>query len=84
MKRLMMFAAASVALAAGPALAQGAKPAPQPPAGSYSMDKAHTSVTFKVSHMGFSNYTAHFAKVDGKLQNVEFDKIPDFKDPGKP
>ena len=69
MKRLMMFAAASVMLAAGPALAQGAaKPAPQPPAGSYTMDKAHTSVTFKVSHMGFSNYTAHFAKVDGKLQ----------------
>lgn len=69
MKRLMMFAAASVMLAAGPALAQGAaKPAPQPPAGSYTMDKAHTSVTFKVSHLGFSNYTAHFAKVDGKLQ----------------
>jgi polyisoprenoid-binding protein YceI len=70
MKTLMTFAAAaSVMVAAAPALAQsGAKPAPQPPAGTYTMDKAHTSVTFKVSHLGFSNYTAHFAKVDGKLQ----------------
>jgi polyisoprenoid-binding protein YceI len=58
MKALTSFAAAvSIALAAGPALAQGAaKPAPQPPAGQYHMDKAH------------SNYTAQFAKVDGKLQ----------------
>jgi polyisoprenoid-binding protein YceI len=70
MKALTTFAAAvSIALAAGPALAQGAaKPAPQPPAGQYHMDKAHTSVVFKVSHLGFSNYTAQFSRVDGKLQ----------------
>ena len=29
-------------------------------------------------------YIRKVEKVDGKLQNVEFDKIPDFKDPGKP
>ena len=42
--------------------------APQPPAGAYTIDKAHTSVTFRVSHLGFSRYTARFAKVDGKLK----------------
>jgi polyisoprenoid-binding protein YceI len=70
MKALTTFAAAvSIALAAGPALAQGAaKPAPQPPAGQYHMDKAHTSVVFKVNHLGFSHYTAQFSRVDGKLQ----------------
>jgi polyisoprenoid-binding protein YceI len=70
MKALTTFAAAlSLALAAGPAFAQGAaQPAPQPPAGQYHMDKAHTSVVFKVNHLGFSNYTAQFSRVDGKLQ----------------
>lgn len=29
-------------------------------------------------------YIRKVEKVDGKLQNVEFDKIADFKDPGKP
>lgn len=29
-------------------------------------------------------YIRKVEKVDGKLQNVEFDQIPDFKDPGKP
>lgn len=37
------------------------------PAGAYALDKAHTSLIFRVSHLGFSNYTARFAKVDGKL-----------------
>jgi polyisoprenoid-binding protein YceI len=59
--------AAGVALAAGPAIAQGGA-APQPPAGAYYMDKAHTSVTFKVSHLGFSHYTARFSREDGTLQ----------------
>ena len=61
--------ALSVALAGGPAVAQTAgKSAPMPPAGQYYLDKAHTSVTFRVSHMGFSRYTARFARVDGRLQ----------------
>lgn len=37
------------------------------PAGLYAIDKAHTSVNFKVSHMGMSHYTARFTKIDGKL-----------------
>lgn len=64
-------AAATIVLTAGPAVAATAapaKPAPQPPAGAYVMDKAHTSVTFRVSHLGFSRYTASFRSVDGRLQ----------------
>ena len=68
--RLMLTAAAVLTLATAPALAQtkpAAKPA-GPPAGAYVLDKAHSSVTFRVSHMGFSRYTARFATVDGKLK----------------
>ncbi len=39
-----------------------------PPAGAYVVDKAHTSLTFRVSHLGFSNYTARFTNIDGTLQ----------------
>jgi len=64
--------AASVLLVAGPAVAASAPAAPpqppQPPAGAYVLDKAHTSVTFRVSHMGFSRYTARFSRVDGRLK----------------
>ncbi|MFI4966356.1 MAG: YceI family protein [Caulobacterales bacterium] len=56
--------ALSLLLVAGSAFAA----APAPPAGAYVMDKAHTSVTFRVSHLGFSRYTARFATVDGKLK----------------
>jgi len=28
-------------------------------------------------------YVRKVEKVDGKLQNVEFDQVPEFKDPGK-
>lgn len=56
--------AASVVLVAGPAIAATA---PAPPAGHYMMDKAHSSVTFRVSHLGFSHYTARFSRLDAKL-----------------
>ena len=71
MKTVRTLAAAkafSVLLLAGPAIAATAPAAPLPPAGLYSIDKAHTSVTFRVSHMGFSRYTARFGSVDGKLK----------------
>lgn len=59
----------SVVLVAGPAIAATAPaaPAPQPPAGVYVLDKPHTSVTFRVSHLGFSHYTARFSRIVGKL-----------------
>ncbi|MCC7268900.1 MAG: polyisoprenoid-binding protein [Caulobacteraceae bacterium] len=33
-------------------------------AGAYKVDAAHTSVTFQVSHLGFSNYTGRFEKAE--------------------
>lgn len=38
------------------------------PAGAYRIDKTHASVTFKVNHLGISNYTARFTGIDGALQ----------------
>jgi polyisoprenoid-binding protein YceI len=79
----LFYACAALALAAcsppaaekktDAAPAAPAAPAPNPvpadlPAGAYTIDKAHTSVVFKVDHLGFSNYTGHFTNVDGKLQ----------------
>jgi polyisoprenoid-binding protein YceI len=37
------------------------------PAGVYKLDKTHASLTFRVSHMGFSNYTARFKRFDATL-----------------
>lgn len=40
------------------------------PKGTYQLDKTHASVTWKVSHLGLSNYTARFTDFDAQ---VEFD-----------
>ena len=37
------------------------------PIGEYIIDLSHTSVTFKVDHLGVSKYTARFKRVEGKL-----------------
>lgn len=53
------------------AAAPAALPAPvttPAPAGTYTLDHAHTSVTFRVDHMGISRYTARFTKADGELK----------------
>ena len=45
-------------------------PAPdvsQLPAGVYTTDPAHSTLTFHVNHLGFSNYTASFGKVTTEL-----------------
>lgn len=51
--------------------AKAAPAAPEPPAtadaGDYVMDLSHTSVNFRLSHIGLSNYTARFTRMDGKL-----------------
>lgn len=53
--------------------------------GTYTVDPAHTSITFKVNHLGFSNFTARFDKVDGRLDydnaNVENSKVDIVIDP---
>ena len=38
------------------------------PAGAYTLDKAHSSLVFRVNHLGFSNYTARFKSFDAQLQ----------------
>lgn len=38
------------------------------PAGAYTIDPSHTSVLFRVDHLGFSNYTARFKKATAQLQ----------------
>jgi polyisoprenoid-binding protein YceI len=38
------------------------------PAGAYKIDPAHANLIFRVNHLGFSNYTARFAKFDASLQ----------------
>ncbi|CAN5133168.1 YceI family protein [soil metagenome] len=46
-----------------------AKPvAPQVPAGDYKLDPSHANLEFKVSHLGFSHYTARFSGFDASLK----------------
>lgn len=37
------------------------------PAGTYTLEKTHASITFKVLHMGFSNYTMRFNDFDSTI-----------------
>lgn len=53
-------AVAATAFAAGPG--EGA------PAGAYRSDPPHTSLLWSLNHLGLSNYTARFTKVDARLQ----------------
>ena len=62
--------AAAVVLAASPpsAPAKPVRAAVQAlPAGDYTLDKPHASLTFSVSHMGFSHYTARFTAFDAHM-----------------
>lgn len=66
MKVLSSLAVAAV-LALSNAAAAQAQLATEAPAATYKIDLTHTSVTFKVSHLGLSNYTGRFAKIDGTM-----------------
>lgn len=84
MKTTLAFFAASAALAlnacspqpAGKTESAATAPAATPaaakpvdvPAGAYTLDKTHASLTFRLSHLGFSNYTVRFTKFDSQLQ----------------
>ncbi len=37
------------------------------PAGSYTLDRNHASLLFRINHLGFSHYTARFTRFDAKL-----------------
>lgn len=49
------------------ASAAAAQTAADVPAGTYKLDPTHASVTWRVKHLGLSNYTARFAKIDAVL-----------------
>ncbi len=76
MRPITLLAILALAAAAAPgAAADGNAPkdAPAPstapvPKGDYTIDKAHTSLIFRVSHLGFSTYTGRFTRVDAELQ----------------
>lgn len=65
-------AAAGLLLVYGPLAARAAPavvpPTGQAPAGTYTLDKPHGSLTFRVDHMGFSHYTARFTRFDAVLK----------------
>lgn len=42
--------------------------APDVPAGDYKIDPAHSTLIFRVNHLGFSNYTARFRRFDAQLR----------------
>ncbi len=48
--------------------AQAAPVATDAPAGDYTLDKHHASLTFRVDHLGFSIYTARFTSLDATLK----------------
>src|SRR6187551_4007627 len=67
MRRSATFAALALAATSPFAVALDSGGAPPVPAGAYTLDKTHTSLIFRVSHIGFSSYTGRFTKVDAKL-----------------
>jgi len=52
----------------GPASGSMKPAATDVPAGVYRLDRAHASLIFRVSHLGFSNYTARFKRFDAELE----------------
>lgn len=73
LKKLFLITALTII----PAIAQAQMtPLADMPFGAYKLDPAHASLTWRVSHLGLSNYTARFTKLDATLQF-------DAKDPTK-
>jgi polyisoprenoid-binding protein YceI len=68
--RSCLAAALAVSLA-GPAFATGQPLSTEPltaPSGDYALDKTHASLTWRVSHLGLSNYTARFTNFDAQVR----------------
>jgi polyisoprenoid-binding protein YceI len=59
------FASAALSLALASATAMGADI--KAPKGTYKSDPLHSSLTFKIDHMGLSHYTARFTKFNATL-----------------
>lgn len=66
-----VFLLASSGQAAETPSAEASVPAPSTapvPAGTYTLDKSHASLLFRVNHLGFSHWTARFTRFDAQLQ----------------
>ena len=63
--RYFSFAAVLVLAVLGEARASSAETVSMP-AGVYVLDNRHTSVTFKISHLGFSYLTGRFDHIEGR------------------
>ena len=63
--RRLITAAALVLVTTAPALSA---PLEGVPSGKYELDLSHASITWRVKHLGLSNYTARFAKIDSTVQ----------------
>lgn len=60
-------APAAAAPQAGEPVVPGVPGQTQAPAGTYTIDPHHSTLIFRVSHLGFSHYRGQFTKVDGQL-----------------
>ena len=67
MRRSTPFAALALAAISPLAVALDRGSAPPVPAGAYTIDKPHTSLIFRVSHMTFSSFTGRFTNITAKL-----------------
>ncbi len=67
MKPIFAACALVVALAFPAPDARAEAAAPVAPAGRYTLDKSHASLVFRLSHLGFSFYTARFQRFDATL-----------------
>ena len=66
MRKLVLATAAALTLSSA-AFAQPIPDPAQSPSGTYGLDKGHASVTWRVDHLGLSNYTARFADIEASL-----------------
>ena len=67
MRRSTPIAALALAAISPFAVALDRGSAPPVPAGAYTIDKPHTSLIFRVSHMTFSSFTGRFTNITAKL-----------------
>lgn len=65
---MRLITSAALLIAASLAQAQMPPASAEPiPKGAYSLDKAHSSLIFRVNHMTFSTFTGRFTRYDAKL-----------------
>ena len=63
---LLIFLLAS-AIVPGPARAEVSLDTKTAPYGLYKIDPDHTSITFKINHLGFSHFTGRFDRIEGYM-----------------